>query len=622
MCAISAVFAAKDSLPIENYIKAMTEIQNHRGPDCKDSYIDPNEKVGLGHNRLAILDLSQDGCQPMFNEDGNVIVVFNGEIYNYISLKEKLMKQGHEFHSSSDTEVLVHLYEEHGTDFLSMLNGVYAFVIYDKKRQIMFGARDRVGEKPFVYAEGDFGVAIASEIPAIKCIGGVDLSYSSTAIGMYLLRNMRHIPDPYTIYNGIKRLKPGHAMIIEQGKINKIWRYWHPNWNEKDIMVTDVENMLKESIGSRMIADVEIGAMLSGGVDSSAIVYGMQQVGKSGIRTYAFGLDRDDEELHRARKMADFLGTTHKEYYFEPEKQYQYFKDLLRIYGEPIMLLPLLHAYELCKHIKEDGLKVVLSGNGADELFYGYNGNNSLALISSFMKFVPDSILRTSSRVFENKVHNQTLSNALMVIGNPPGYRKSGLYKKDCNLLNGLIKETVAQEQVINPLIKEFSSWFTDSSPQHYIDESNVIGLLIENAHSVTISADLSSMAVGLESRAPFLNQDMVEMAWHMNYKKKIPSFRDKSHNKWILKKALEKQLPSDLLYAKKQGFGYNISEEVLLRNQWKDNVDKSFNNIDDFRNVLDLDSVQNLKRQFDNGDPQAPAMTIAKLFALFTFNE
>lgn len=214
MCAISAIFASKDSLPIEKYIEAMTDIQNHRGPDCKGSYINTEAQVGLGHNRLSILDLSSCGNQPMFNEDGTIVVVFNGEIYNFKTLRDTLINKGHVFHSNSDTEVLVHLYEEHDTDFLHMLNGAFAFVIFDSKKQLMFGARDRIGEKPFIYTEGDFGVAIASEIPALKCIDGINLTYSTTALGIYLLRNFRHVPDPYTIYSNIHKLKPGHAMVI------------------------------------------------------------------------------------------------------------------------------------------------------------------------------------------------------------------------------------------------------------------------------------------------------------------------------------------------------------------------------------------------------------------------
>lgn len=618
MCAISAIFAVENSFPIEKQIRRMTEIQNHRGPDSNEIYIDG--PVGLGHNRLSILDLSANGNQPMCSENGNIIVVFNGEIYNFRSLRTILVQKGHIFHSQSDTEVLIHLYEEFGTEFLQLLNGAFAFVIYDKNKKLMFGARDRVGEKPFVYAESNFGIAIASEIPALKLIDGVDLSYSATALGIYMLRNFRHIPDPFTIFNGIKKLKPGHAILIENGKISKIWRYWNPTWDEENISTEDVREMLEESITSRMIADVEVGAMLSGGVDSSAIVYGMINARRNNVKTYAFGLNSQDEELIRARRMAAFLGTQHKEYYFEPDRQYELFKELLKIYGEPIMLLPLLHAYELCTHIKEDGLKVVLSGNGADELFYGYDGNNSLALLSSFMKIMPDSILKLVSRMLMGKIHNPSVVNAITVFGKAPGYRKAGLYEAAGSSLSGLIKKEILEEEIIAPLVNEFSSWFTNSVPKHYIDESNIIGLLIENSHSVTISADLSAMATGIESRAPFLNQDLVEMAWHLNYKKKIPKIYDKSQNKWILKKALEKQIPKDLLFARKQGFGYNISEESMLRGGWKKEVDHAFNNAHDFGGILNLDHVQSLKCQFDERQMTVTAMNIAKLFALFTF--
>lgn len=620
MCGISMICTSTCNMDLRMYINKMVEIQKHRGPDSQGSYVDGN--VALGHDRLSIQDLSDAGKQPMLSRDGRYVIVFNGEIYNYKLLREELIRKGYSFSSGTDTEVILNLYVEYGDDCLTYLNGAFAFLIYDSQEKTVFGARDRIGEKPFVYAEWNGGVACASEIPAIKIIPQVNLTYSATAIGLYMLRNMRHIPEPFTIYDGIKKLLPGHAIRVRNGKVEKIWKYWRPDWDEKEISVTDVREMLDESVRSRIVADVPVGAMLSGGVDSSAIVYGMVRNEGLEVNTYALGLNKDDEELVRARYMAQKLGTFHKEYYFEPGLQYDYFLKILRTYGEPIMLLPLLHAYEICEHIHEDGMKVVLTGNGADELFYGYNGDNNLALLTGMMNAVPASILTSILNVMNRIRRSKNIENAIEVINEKPGRRKAALYccSGTIDLTASLFKEADLHKEIIATLTKCFEELFVPYEVKNYIDEANVIGLLIENAHSVTISADLSSMTAGIESRAPFLNHEMVEMAWHINYKEKIPSIRDKSKNKWILKQALRGRLDDTVLYAKKQGFGYNIDENDVLRGSWKPEVDRTFSEADCLKDYLNVDYIWKLKNQFDSNDKTVTAMTIAKLFALLKF--
>lgn len=619
MCGISMICTSACNMDLQKYIDKMIEIQKHRGPDSQGSYVDGN--VALGHDRLSVQDPSDAGKQPMRSRDGRYIIVFNGEIYNYKTLREKLMQKGHYFFSGTDTEVILNLYMEYGDDCLTYLNGAFAFLIYDSKEKTVFGARDRIGEKPFVYAEWNDGVACASEIPAIKVISEVDMTYSGRAIGIYMLRNMRHIPEPFTIYNGIKKLMPGHAIRIKNGKVEKIWKYWMPDWNEKEISAADVREMLDESVRSRLVADVPIGAMLSGGVDSSAIVYGMVKNEGLEVNTYALGLNKDDEELVRARYMAKKLGTFHKEYYFEPGLQYEYFLKMLTTYGEPIMLLPLLHAYEICEHIREDGMKVVLTGNGADELFYGYNGDNGLALLTDMMNAVPASILVSVLGMINRICQKKKIENAIDVIKEKPCRRKAALYRNGTEETTSLLfRDAGLHQEIIATLTKRFEEVFAPHETTNYIDEANVIGLLIENAHSVTISADLSSMTAGIESRAPFLNHEMVEMAWHINYKQKVPSIRDRSKNKWILKQALKGRLDDAVLYAKKQGFGYNINENDVLRGSWKKDVDETFSNADCVKELLNVDHIWKLKKQFDSNDKTVTAMTIAKLFALLKF--
>lgn len=619
MCGISGIYGLFDNDTLRKYINKMVKIQYHRGPDHQDTYIDSH--IALGHDRLAILDLTDNGNQPMFNEDRSVYIVFNGEIYNFRELREQLIKKGYRVKSYTDTEVILHLYEEYGEDCLEYLNGAFAFAIYDKRKEQLFLARDRIGEKPLVYTEVNGGFAFASEIPALKVIPSVDLSYSEVGIGIYMLRNMRHIPAPYTIYKGIKKLEPSTAMIVQNGRVTKKWKYWQIQWKEKNISKECLLDLLDESVRSRLIADVPVGAMLSGGVDSSSIVYEITQIEKMQINTYALGIDKNDSDLIRARYVAKKLGTNHKEYYFDPDRQHEEFKMLMKIYGEPVMLLPLIHAYELCEHIKDDKIKVVLTGNGADEVFYGYTGNTNLALMTTLINMCPKKLLDNILSGLAKKYDNKSIKNAAIIAHNIPGKRKLGLYEDECKFALSSLFNNNTLDNIIKHAIEDiFNNVFNGSIPQNYIDEANVLGLFVENEHSITISADLSSMANSVEARSPFLNHDLVQMGWNINYRKKVPHIRNKKYLKWPLKDAVRDRLGNDVIFAKKQGFGYNIAEEKVLRGPWKDDLDRSFKEYNDLGHILNVDYIRKLKKGFDEMDGCVKPIVIAKLYALNLF--
>src|SRR5579884_871399 len=351
MCGIAALSTGEPFPCLEEIALAMARKQRHRGPDLQAAYLAPSGCAALGHARLSIVDLSPLGNQPMTNETGDLWLACNGEIYNHRALRRELEAKGHRFASQSDCEVILHLYEEVGTDLPGRLHGMFAFVLYDAQQDTLFCARDRLGKKPLVYAQTPRGLALASEIPAVRLFPGVDTSPDPVALGLYLLRNLRHIPDPWTFYTGIRRLPPGHAMQISRGQIQKLWRYWHPDFTIQPTSTQALLDAFDQAVALRRVADVEVGALLSGGVDSSAIVQAMTAQGSKGVRTYALGRDKDDEELARARQMAALLGTQHREFIFDASRQHQQLEHLLGLYGEPIMLLPLTYAYELCEHI-------------------------------------------------------------------------------------------------------------------------------------------------------------------------------------------------------------------------------------------------------------------------------
>lgn len=590
-------------------LSQMVKRLHHRGPDGQGTWWDGALGIGLCHTRLAILDLSDKGAQPMHSSDGLLSVVYNGEIYNWQELRGRLESRGVQFQTRTDTEVLLESYRAYGIDVLHHLRGMFAFALFDHRSRTLFCARDRVGKKPFVYAETRHGFAFASELPAALTMPGCDTTLNHPAIASMLLRNLRHIPDPYTAYRGLKRLRPGHAMVVRDGRIVQIWRYWTPSPASQGGTPGRLRELLEEAVRLRLIADVPVGALLSGGTDSSAVVNLMGKFSQEPVRTYALGLNRADEDLRRARVAAKQLGSIHKEFYFDPEHQLTVFRDMLAIYGEPIMLLPLIHTYELCQAVRDDGVKVVLSGNGADELFYGYTGHLRQALISACLAWLTSFIsrarqlppLRTSSLGF------------LMA---KPGVRKATLY---------LSAERETWDDVLVPEVKyaltnlaaeECEYWGKLLPEGPYIDEASFVALMVENTHSVTIASDLPAMMSSIEMRAPFLDQEMVALALATHYREKVPHFLNSRRLKQILKTAVADLVPHELLYASKRGFGYDIQEGMVLQGPWRKIADQLFAEPNDADGLFTRDGIRALWAADTRGN-RVPFDRIAKHFAI-----
>jgi len=373
MCGIGGVWlsssAALDRLDLSAVLTRMSKRLEHRGPDEQGTWWDQQVGIGLCHTRLAVLDLSPTGRQPMLSADGRLAATYNGEIYNWPELRFTLEAHGVRFRGRSDTEILLEAYRLYGTDVLWHLRGMFAFALFDREKGILFCARDRIGKKPFVYSETPGGLIFGSEIPAVLAVPGCDTTLDHSALAALLLHNVRQVPDPWTAYRGLRRLRPGHAMIVRHGRIERIWRYWSPDFATRPVTPAELRETLEESVRLRTVADVPVGALLSGGVDSSAVVGLMRRLSRERIRTYALGFDRKDEDLRRARVMADQLGCQHREFYFEPGRQLSGLGKLGAASGGAVMILPQDHACELCGAVGDDGIKVALTGNGADELF-------------------------------------------------------------------------------------------------------------------------------------------------------------------------------------------------------------------------------------------------------------
>lgn len=618
MCGIGGVFLrqsiVRDRVPVAEILGRMVNIQRHRGPDGQGQWRSGNGDVGLCHTRLAILDLTSLGSQPMTTGDGLFVVVFNGEIYNWKELRAKLEARGARFKTGTDTEVLLEAYREYGEDVVRHLRGMFAFALYDQRTATLFCARDRMGKKPFVYTETTLGFAFASEIPAVIVMPECDTGIHGAALAAMLLHNMRHIPDPYTAYRGVRKLRPGHAMVVTNGRIDRIWRYWTPQpAMDGDAAMDSLRSLIEDAVAVRMVADVPVGALLSGGVDSSAVVSLMKKHSPEPVRTYALGFDRNDEDLRRARFMAQRLGCIHKEYYFEPKSQWETFQKILATYGEPIMLLPLVHTFELCKAIHEDGIKVVLSGHGADEVFYGYMGHLATARFSALLPWLAPlaPCMRLCPRGWKR--------GPLAILGAQNGSRKAELYRTYQSQAWGSWISPDLRHSASNLAAEELAYWGQSCEWNSYIDESNFVALMVENVHSVQIAGDLPAMMASVEMRAPFLDQMVVECGFAIPYRKKVPSFTDGTRLKQILKTAVKDLVPDELLYAPKRGFGTDVQERMVLQGPWGDYADECFAQADDLGGVLVGKEVRRLWREYQSGGDIESSL-VAKLLAMYTW--
>ena len=606
MCGIGGITLKPGvELNLQPLLERVNKIQHHRGPDGQGLWQNSSSTVGLCHNRLAILDLTPAGAQPMQSADSRFVVVFNGEIYNYRELKTLLESRGVLFRSESDTEVLLESYRAWGEGMLFRLRGMFAFAIFDSKSNSLFCARDRVGKKPFVYAAIPHGFVFASEIPAVRAMPGIDLEIDHSSLAAMLLHNLRHIPDPYTVYKGIQRLRAGHAMMIRDGVVERVWRYWEPQPSAEPITTENLRSIIENAVRLRMRADVPVGALLSGGVDSSAIVGIMRKYTDTPIHTYALGFDPQDEDLRRARIMAKQLGTTHKEFYFDPDEQWAIFQQLLKIYGEPIMLLPLAQTYSLCRAIRDDGIKVVMSGNGADELFYGYTGHIRTLKISRWLDRI----------AFLHPLLAPLAGGRFAWVAATAGKRKAAYYRALAKNEWSTHLTEEAKQHLANRAAEEMEYWGELCPSEQFIDESNFVGLMLENTHSVTIAGDLPAMAASVEMRSPFLDQEVVSFALATPVERKIPNLNNPAWLKAILRESVSDVMPAELLAAPKRGFGMGIQEAMVFSGPWKNYADEIFASPLDGSGLFEPLTIRKSWERFLKGK-ESPSK-VAKLFSI-----
>lgn len=563
MCGIAG-FVGNGSM---DDLRRMNAVQRSRGPDAEGTYHDPSAAIFLGHQRLSIID-HNGGAQPMWSHDRQTGVTFNGEIYNHAELRKELRALGACFLSDhSDTEVLLHAYRHWGDNFVEKLNGMWAFVLYDRSRRRLFGSRDRFGKKPFYYTRRSGFFAFASELTALAAHPAVPNQISQLALQKYFAYG--YIPAPYAYLEGVFKLPGGHSFSYDlcDGTF-KTWRYWKFTLEPDTTMESANENalgeelalLLRQSVKRRLVADVPIGTFLSGGIDSSAISALAAQCLTTGtLQTFNIGFtDASFDESRHALKVAEHIGSNHHHHVFSETTAREALPKILRRLDEPMGDSSLLPTWFLCNHAKKH-VTVALGGDGADELFAGYDPFLALRWANCYQRLTPKPVHRAISLLAQKlPVSHRNMSldfkikRFLRGLDHPPSLW--------CPVWMASISPDEFKSLFLKPL--ELEAIYSDAIEcWDQCEDTELVGkasnfyVNFYLQDDILTKIDRASMAHSLEIRAPFLDIDVVDFARRLPSKWKLQSGR----TKYLLKSALSSLLPHEILHRPKKGFGTPI---------------------------------------------------------------
>lgn len=566
MCGIAGFFG-NNFADREIILKKMTDIIAHRGPDDEGHYFD--QKAALGFRRLAIIDLVT-GHQPMSNENESIWIVFNGEIYNYKEIRLLLERKGHRFHTSSDTEVIIHSYEEWGLECLQHFNGMFAFALWDKNNNRSFIARDRLGVKPLYFAQRGEHLVFASEIKSLLQFPGINREVDLQALDAYM--SFLWVPEPHTLFKDIYKLESGHYLIYQNNTITTK-PYWKLDCDvevekNESYWIEKIRTSLKFSVEKRLISDVPLGAFLSGGIDSTSIVALMNQINGNAISTYTIGFDKNDlkndvvqSDLEYSRYAAKFLNVNYHEIIVNPNVV-ELLPKLIWHMDEPIADPAAITTYLVCKASRET-LTVLLSGVGGDEVFGGYPRFAAMklstiynlipstirnGLIEKIIRFLPAS----KSPTFRNAKKFIRSAN-LPTIDRYMGYRT---YFNDSEKKNLYTENLKKELQIVSSdPFKEHMAFFNQVKPFDLLSQIMYVDLKTFLPCLNLMYTDKMSMAASVEVREPFLDYELVETFFKMPSHLKLKGLT----RKYALKKAMEGLVPSEIIWRKKAGFGAPI---------------------------------------------------------------
>jgi asparagine synthase (glutamine-hydrolysing) len=575
MCGMCGILATSPGFAVgEDVVGAMRDTMVHRGPDDSGTWVSPSGRVAFGHQRLSIVDLSSAGHQPMTNEDGTLWITYNGEVYNHRALRTELEAKGHRYRSQTDTETILHLYEEEGPRCVERLQGMFAFAIWDEKREELFLARDRLGVKPLYYATLSGGLVFGSEIKALLEHPAVRPELDEEAFHHYL--TFACTPSPMTLFAGVRKLAPAERMLVSRnGSVHRdvFWSPFSPQVAAEVASMGEAElqerllALLRASIGKRMMSDVPFGVFLSGGVDSSTNVALMSELMSQPVRTFSVGFEDEERynELEHARLVADRFGADHHEVMINAGDLEAFLPELVYHQDEPIADWVCVPLYFVSKLARETGTIVVQIGEGSDEIFHGYDWYVRYANLErrygAVFRSLPKPLRVGTSmaatalirRVGRGEAYAQLLSNAAA--------RRRGFWG-GAIVYQGDRKERVLRNGRVHPdsyaLVDELWREAESRTPApDLLQGMTYVELKRRLAELLLMRVDKMTMATSVEARVPFLDHDLVEFAMALPPDLKIRGWT----GKYLLKEAVSGILPAETVRRPKQGFGAPVSE-------------------------------------------------------------
>jgi asparagine synthase (glutamine-hydrolysing) len=561
MCGITGIVRA-DEAPIDRHLlERMNEAIRHRGPDEDGFYL--NDGVGLAIRRLSIIDL-KTGQQPIHNRDRTKWLVFNGEIYNYRELREKLEKLGHEFYTSSDTEAVIAAYDQYGTDCPKHLRGMFAFAIWDEREKSLFLARDRVGKKPLLYAQTPNQLLFASEFSALVLHPDVSRDVDYEAIHHYL--SFICVPAPLTAYRAIRKLEPAHWLLWRNGEI-KTERYWQLDFSNK-VSLSETEageraiELLREAVRIRLMSEVPLGAFLSGGIDSSAVVALMAQESSDPVKTFSIGFEEQDfSELHHARRVAEYVGAEHHEFVVRPDAM-EVLPMLVDHYGEPFADSSAIPSYYVSRETRRY-VTVALNGDGGDECFAGYERYAAMNLAQSYAALpgvLRDGVIGNAAKAlpaFQSRANPIGKAQRFLAAASlsPIERYLRWISAFDESAKLNLYSDSFRQETANFSTPGIIAPWLAKANSSGIVDAALLTDTMTYLPNDLLVKMDIASMSVSLEARSPFLDHVLMEFAASLPEKLKLRRLT----TKYLLKQVLKKLVPAENLSRRKMGFGVPI---------------------------------------------------------------
>ncbi len=560
MCGICGILR-NDQDPIDrSLLERMNEAIRHRGPDGDGYYLAPG--VGLGIRRLAIIDLVT-GNQPIPNEDETIWIIFNGEIFNFPQLRTSLERLGHCFRTKTDTECILHLYEEYGEDCVNHLRGQFAFAVWDQKKESLFIARDRLGQKPLYYASRDGCFYFSSELPSLLIAFSEKPLIDLTAIDLYL--SLQYIPEPYTPFSEVYKLPAAHRMVINRGKTD-ISRYWQLNYEPKhqapeDELIAELREIVAEAVRIRMISDVPLGAHLSGGIDSSIVVSLMAEASNLPVKTFSVGFDVDEfSEISYAREVAEKYGTDHHEFILTYGNIPKTLEQLVQHFGEPFAdpsAIPLFYLSQMTREF----VTVALNGDGGDEAFAGYQRYwldpwaniycklprfITQRLVPKITALLPD---KKDTPVGSNLVNGMKRLKDLVEIDRRASILRWGSY------FSPEWKSRLWRESITDSAEAYLVKTFESAAAKSYLDRTLSTDINTYLPGDLLLKADRMTMINSLEGRSPFLDHELATWAARLPESYKVK----RRVGKYILRKAFVDELPPNVFHRGKQGFSVPV---------------------------------------------------------------